>query len=150
MTISQHPKYGNHCLTKFYWKNNGRNEIFEKKIQGKEVSHERAKPLLGLNWEDGWGSPLHFLHSPSANHPPPCLNLTTSITRDVEIERFLNEALPLWLLYLCRTSFKWFVFMQSLKSIRLLQPPWWSQTWRASIHREGSNWQLNYMRFPIK
>ena len=45
--IHTHPKYGNQCLAKFYWKNNGRNEIFEKKMHGKEVSHDRVKPLLG-------------------------------------------------------------------------------------------------------
>ena len=44
---SQRPKYGNKCLAKFYCKNNGRNEIFEKKMHGKEVLHGRAKPLLG-------------------------------------------------------------------------------------------------------
>ena len=45
--FTQRPKYGNQCFAKFYWKNNGRNEIFEKKMHGKEVSHDRAKPLLG-------------------------------------------------------------------------------------------------------
>ena len=44
---TRRPKYGNQCLAKFYWKNNGRNEIFEKKMHGKEVSHDRVKPLLG-------------------------------------------------------------------------------------------------------
>ena len=34
-------------LSKILLKNNGSNEIFEKKIHGKEVSHDRAKPLLG-------------------------------------------------------------------------------------------------------
>ena len=45
--LSHHLNYGNKCLQKFYCKNNGRNEIFEKNIHGKEVSHDRAKPLLG-------------------------------------------------------------------------------------------------------
>ena len=35
-------------LSKILLKNNGSNEIFEKKIHGKEVSHERVKPLLRL------------------------------------------------------------------------------------------------------
>ena len=34
-------------LSKILLKNNGRNEIFEKKIHGKEVSHDRAIPLSG-------------------------------------------------------------------------------------------------------
>ena len=34
-------------LAKIFTKVNGRNEIFEKKIHGKEESHDRANPLLG-------------------------------------------------------------------------------------------------------
>ena len=34
-------------LSKILMKNNGRNEIFAKKIHGKEVSHDRAIPLSG-------------------------------------------------------------------------------------------------------
>ena len=59
---THHLNYGNKCLQKFYYKNNGRNEIFEKKIHGKEVSHDRAIPLSEAG---GWGRPLHFLHRPS-------------------------------------------------------------------------------------
>ena len=45
---AQRLNYGNKCLAKFYFKSNGRIEIFKKKIHGKEVSHDRVKPLLRL------------------------------------------------------------------------------------------------------
>ena len=47
--------YGNKCLAKFYFKSNGRIEIFKKKIHGKEVSHDRVKPLLRLFGQGGGG-----------------------------------------------------------------------------------------------
>ena len=51
--MPQRPNYGNLMLTKFLLKSNGRNEIFEKKIQGKEVSNDGAQPLLGYIWQRG-------------------------------------------------------------------------------------------------
>ena len=40
--------YGNKCLQKFCYKSSYiKVDIFEKKIHGKEVSHDRVKPLLG-------------------------------------------------------------------------------------------------------
>ena len=44
---AHHLKYRNKYLQKFYYKNSGKNEIFEKNIHGKEVSHDRAVPLSG-------------------------------------------------------------------------------------------------------
>ena len=38
---------GTNTQQNFTEKNNGRNEIFEKKMHGKEVSHDRATALLG-------------------------------------------------------------------------------------------------------
>ena len=49
---------------------NGRIEIFEKKIHGKEVSHDRVKPLLRLFGQGGGGGLYSFcIGCP----PPPCL-----------------------------------------------------------------------------
>ena len=42
-------------LSKILLKNNGRIKIFEKKIHGKEVSHDRVKPLLRLARQGGGG-----------------------------------------------------------------------------------------------
>ena len=55
---------GNKCLAKFYSKSNGRIEIFEKKIHGKEVSHDRVKPLLRLFGQGGGGGLYNFYISP--------------------------------------------------------------------------------------
>ena len=40
--MPHHLNYGNKCLQKFYHKNSGRNNIFEKKKLRKEVSPDRA------------------------------------------------------------------------------------------------------------
>ena len=50
-------------------KSNGRIEIFEKKIHGIEVSHDRVKPLLRLFGQGGGGDLYNFyIGCP----PPPC------------------------------------------------------------------------------
>ena len=70
LTSSAHRlNYGNKCLAKFYFKSNGRIEIFKKKIHGKEVSHDRVKPLLRLFGQGGGGGLYKFyIGCP----PPPC------------------------------------------------------------------------------
>ena len=61
--------YGNKYLAKFYFKSNGRIDIFKKKIHGKEVSHDRVQPLLRLFGQGGGGGLYKFyIGCP----PPPC------------------------------------------------------------------------------
>ena len=63
--------YGNKCLAKFYFESNGRIEIYNKKINGKEVSHDRVKPLLRLFGQGVGGRPLQILHHPKILHCDP-------------------------------------------------------------------------------
>ena len=60
---------GTNALLNFTKKNTGRFEIFEKKIYGKEVPHDRIKPLLRLFGQGGGGGLYQFyIGCP----PPPC------------------------------------------------------------------------------
>ena len=58
--IAHRLNHGKKCLAKFFFKSNGRIEIFKKKINGKEVSHDRVKPLLRLSGQGGGGGLYKF------------------------------------------------------------------------------------------
>ena len=74
-------------LSKILLKSNGRIEIFEKKIHGKEVSHDKVKPLLRPFGQGGGGG----LYSFCIGCPPPPAWLASVVVRPYHVAQKLEH-----------------------------------------------------------